>query len=352
MMLNSSLVVAVLAMVAFAPSTTHAVCSSGQTDDIVSIICDTSRVSTFGTLCTLLSETGLNSTLLTTSDYFFFAPTNAAFSRAGNRAGVTKIQKTNTLNYHLSSDTSDLSCGFTRSSLLVLRGETKRSITRCDSSGVVTGQEGNVRIPFPSSNFPLLVDPTTSGGSLLSACNGKIAALDNVMGYGPLVYNYGVNVVAEPCSFYSKSCKGYKGYKGSKGSKGGYVVVNEETVGDVTFDNIFVTPMQPKQSKKAKGWSNLNQYQNVYNDNAYNYNNGYNNYNNDDVLSVFSPYVSSNRNSYGGSQYTNKSGKKDKTQKYYYGVGGRSYGLRGKYGKKRNRKLGDKYEEEGAPEEQ
>jgi uncharacterized surface protein with fasciclin (FAS1) repeats len=312
MMMNysSSAFLALFAFVAlaFGPSQTKAACSEAEdgVDDIVTKVCSAENDATFGTLCTLLQETGLDEALLADGDFFVFAPTNSAFTNAGRRAGVTINQKQATLKYHVSPTSAELVCGNSRDSLLLINGVTKQSFTRCDDT-TLDGQEGNVRLPTMTTNFPQFTSPTALVGDFIQACNGKIAAIDQVMGFGPQVYDYGLYA---PCSFNSRSCKG---------SKGGLVVATQ-TVDGVVFNNVY----HPKKAKSGR-WSNLNQFQSIYANNA---------------LDVFAPYL----NGYGGN-YGYKHGKKSKKGGYYYDGFGRYYnygGLRGnKHGKnwKRNRNL-------------
>mmetsp|Transcript_18081 Transcript_18081/g.44979 ORF Transcript_18081/g.44979 Transcript_18081/m.44979 type:complete len:322 (+) Transcript_18081:189-1154(+) len=251
-----------LALIALAiPSQTDAGCSSSEVDndeDIVSIVCKSSNDDRFGTLCDLLRETNIDSEIATGSDYFLFAPNNVAFSRAGNRAGFTIGQKQSVLRYHISRDDSDLECGQSRDSLL--SGRT--SVTRCVNNDELDGQEGNVRVPNPSSSYPRFVD----SDDFISACNGKIAELGDVMGFGPAVFDYG-SQQGSRCSFYNGNCKGSKG--------GGYPAHNYG--------------YRPAKSAKNRGWRNFNRYQSVY---AYN-----------------SPYVYTNYRPYYNQGYNNKGGK-------------------------------------------
>jgi len=231
---SSTLLLALLA--AAVPSLIRADCSNSQVDndeDIVSRVCDSDNDDKFGTLCDLLRETNVDDIISTGDDYTLFAPNNQAFNRAGNRAGVTRAQKMDTLLYHISRDDSNLQCGETRSSLL--SGRT--SLTRC-VDGDLDGQEGNVRIPNPGSNYPRFADNDIT----INACNGQIVELGDVMGFGPAVYDFGLRPSGGGgCSFYDRSCKGSKGqsspvfFGNSKGSKG-----------------------------RGVGWNNLNRFQSVY----------------------------------------------------------------------------------------
>ena len=306
---SSSAFLALFAVVAvaFGPSQTNAACSTAETgvNDIVSIACAAANAATFGTLCTLLQETGLDEALDPGSDYFVFAPTNAAFAAAGRKAGVTISQKAATLKYHVSIGSSDLVCGNYRDSILVINGFTKQSQTVC-TGATLNGQVGVVRLPFVNTDIPEFTP--TAPGTFITACNGVIAGIDQVMGYGQPVYDFGVFV---PCSFNSKSCKG---------SKGGLVVATQ-TVDGVVFNNIY----RPKKAKHGK-WSNLNQFQSIYANNA---------------LDYFGPYVHNGNGGY----YGHKHNKKAKNYGYYNNYnnfgGLRGRGRNNKRGKKwkRNRNL-------------
>jgi len=239
-----------LLAVIYAPTSTEAVCdatgtaTAGDTTtaSITEIICDPISASVFGTLCSHLQTTGLGTTLSrsSTADFFLFAPTDSAFTNARSTAGVTTHQITNMLKYHVSADSTDVTCNAVRSSLLTINGNIKNTTTRCDSTGTtLLGQTGVVRTPRPSSPFPNFVTPTTGSDSAITACNGRIRVIDQVLGFGPAIYNFGSYA---PCSFYSKSCKGAKGYPKIK--------VSEQTLGDLTFDNIGYN--YPKAAKKAK----------------------------------------------------------------------------------------------------
>lgn len=283
---SSALLFALVA--ASLPSGIKASCSNDQVnnnEDIVSRVCASENDDRFGTLCDLLRETNVDDIIRTGSDYTLFAPNNQAFNRAGNRAGVTRVQKTDTLLYHISSNDNDLSCGETRSSLL--SGRT--SITRCTDNNL-DGQEGNVRIPTPSSGFPRFADSDIE----IDACNGQIVELGDVMGFGPAVYNFGSPSHGTGCSFYDHSCKGSKGrhspvFYGGKGSKGG------------------------------RRWGNLNRYQSVY---AYNWQGVF-------APNYFNPYYQ--RPYYYNNFYPPRG-------RYYNGKGGKGRGrYYGGYGNRRRR---------------
>lgn len=231
------------------------------TMSITEIACDPSLADTFSTLCNLLIRTDLDETLSrrSTSDFFVFAPTNAAFVNARMTAGVSIPQITKTLQYHVSNDSSDLTCGARRDSLLTLNSKTRSSSTRCAADGTtLLGQTGNVRTPRQSSPLPNFVAPTAGNEASVTACNGKIRAIDQVLGFGPMVYRFGSNA---PCSFYSKSCKAGKGGKAAKAGKKGknynypVIEVEEETVDGVTFDHVhlYYGKSSKKKSKKDKG---------------------------------------------------------------------------------------------------
>ena len=295
-----------VAAVAFGPIQTNAACSDNEVgqSDIVSIACLEANEDTFGTLCALLRETGVDEALNPGSDYFVFAPTNAAFTAAGRRAGVTIGQKAATLNYHVSLGSAALTCGNYRDSLLMINGVTKQSQTICTES-TLNGQLGVVRLPTPTTDIPEFTTP----GTFTTACNGVIAGIDQVMGYGQAVYDFGVAFV--PCSFNSKSCKG---------SKGGLVVATQ-TVDGVVFNNVY----HPKKAKNGK-WSNLNQFQSIYANNA---------------LDVFAPYIN-NGYGHGHGHYNGyKHNKKAKNYRDYNNFGGLRGRNNNKNGKKwkRNRNL-------------
>lgn len=288
-----------LALIALAiPSQTDAGCSSDQVsndEDIVSIVCKSENDDRFGTLCDLLRETNIDSEIATGSDYFLFAPNNVAFSRAGNRAGFTIAQKQTVLRYHISRDDSDLECGQSRDSLLGGRN----SVTRCVNNNELDGQEGNVRIPTPQSSYPRFVD----SDDFISACNGKIAELGDVMGWGPAVYDYGSGAGTR-CSFHSGNCRGTKG--------GGYAAHNYG--------------YRAKSAKQGRGWRNFNRYQSVY---AYNNPYVYNNY---------APYYNQGYNYKGGKGYGYRRGPRYGNGRYYnryyayddfYGAGYRNRDLEG-----------------------
>eukprot|EP00536_Pseudo-nitzschia_multiseries_P015245 jgi/Psemu1/41779/gm1.41779_g len=245
----------------YLPTSTEAVCDATATPtegdlttmSITEIACDASLSSTFSTLCAHLKRTGLDTALSrsSTTDFFVFAPTNAAFTNARATTGITTPEITKTLQYHVSNDSTDVTCGTARTSILTINGNTKSSTTRCDSSGTLQGQTGNVRTPLPSSPLPNFVATTTGGDATtaITACNGLIRALDQVLGFGPAVYEFGTNA---PCSFFSKSCKGAKGAKGRYPT----IALSDQTVGGLTFDNIgYKYPKGYKKSKKDKAWS-------------------------------------------------------------------------------------------------
>lgn len=295
---------AFLALVAasFAPSSTEATCTDAQVnngDDIVSKVCDVSNFDQFGTLCDLLRETSIDDTLTTSADFFLFAPNNVAFSRAGNRAGHTLRQKQDVLLYHISNDATALTCNESRDSLLTSVGTPAETTTRCDGTTLV-GQEGNVRLPVPASNFPQFVD--INSGNFITACNGVIAEIGDVMGFSTKQYNWARHGHAHypGCSFYSKSCKGAKG--------SGYAY-HEHTVDGTVFGSVYYT----KHNKKYGRWANLNRYQTFYAN---------------DALNIFSPYFRPNYyyGAYYGGYYGHKHHKKHKGYGYgYYGKGAKGY---------------------------
>lgn len=249
---SSALLLALSALVV--PSGTHAICTDAQVannQDIVSIVCSDANDDRFGTLCDLLRETDIDETLTTSGNFFLFAPTNTGFTRAGRRVGITRAQKQNTLKYHISSDASDLECGERRDSLLFINGVQQSSLTRCDDDDL-QGQEGNANLPTPGSSYPRFVD---EGDNFIDACNGQIAEIGDVMGWGTPVYNYGI-AYGQPCSFYDTNC--------AKASKGGYAYTTTENNG-LVFTNVYAG----KSAKKGYGrWSNLNRWQSIYANNA------------------------------------------------------------------------------------
>ena len=258
----SALIVFFLAAV-YAPASTEAVCDSTATPtagdfstmSIDEIACDSTYAATFGRLCALLKRTGLNETLSrsSTTDFFVFAPTNGAFVNARATVGVTTPQITKTLQYHVSNDSADVVCDERKVSVLTHNGITKSSITRCATDGRKLGQTGNARTPRPLSPLPNFVEPTVGFESAITACNGLIRAIDQVLGFGPVIYDYG-NMA--PCSFYSKSCKG------AKGAKSGYprIQADEQTVNGLNFDSISLVNANPKKSTKAwGGWQQRQQ---------------------------------------------------------------------------------------------
>lgn len=300
----SAAILALLA-VAFVPYQTMADCdgSSGDTfgtDDIVAELCADSN---FETLCDLLADTGIEDTLTATGSYYLLAPTDAAFERAGRRAGGTTAQKQATLQYHILDNEDALACGEYRDTMLFINGVNMQVQTRCTSDGVV-GVEGNVRLPTPVSDYAEFTSPTPDAENVVSTCNGKYIAIDNLLGFGPQVYDFGL---PEPCSFYDPNCRR------PKGAKGGVVVVQDEIDG-VLFNNIYYGA---KKGKKAK-WNNLNTWQSVYANNAYN---------------AFNPYFPGY---YGSGYYAPKRGK---GYGYGYGHHGYGYGAKGGYwwrGRERN----------------
>jgi len=300
----SAAILALLA-VAFVPYQTMADCD-GE-DDIVFELCADGN---FDTLCDLLADTGINATLTETGSYFFLAPTDAAFERAGRRAGGTTAQKQATLQYHILDSEDALACGTYRDTMLFINGVNMQVQTRCTSDGVV-GVEGNVRLPTPISDFPeftspISSDPDDQDDDVNVACNGKWIAIDNLLGFGPQVYDFGL---PQPCSFYDPNCRR------PKGAKGGVVVVQDEVDG-VIFNNIYYGG---KKGKKAK-WANLNAWQSVYANNAYN---------------VFNPYFGAPYY-YGPGYYAPKKAKGYGHYGYGYGYG---YGAKGGYwwrGRERN----------------
>lgn len=228
---------------------TDAVCSTTDTNSITEIACSAANAALTGTLCALLNRTGLDQSISRNSDYFVFAPTNAAFAVAGATAGVTNNQIAQTLQYHVSADSSALSCGVSRNSILNVNGLIKATTTRCDTGGTLLGQDGNVRIPTPTSPPASFVD------SEITACNGRIRIVDRVLGFGPVVYNFANR---QPCSFYSKSCKGAKGAKGRYYDNNyGYDSVNQnnQNVNGVNFQSVYYPPKHGKSSKKG-AWNN------------------------------------------------------------------------------------------------
>jgi uncharacterized surface protein with fasciclin (FAS1) repeats len=231
-------------------ATTDAVCSASDTNSITEIACSAANAGLTGTLCALLSRTNLDQSLSRNSDYFVFAPTNAAFAVAGTTAGVTNNQIAQTLQYHVSADSSALSCGVSRNSILNVNGLIKATTTRCDTGGTLLGQDGNVRIPTPSSPAANFVDTE------ITACNGRIRIVDQVLGFGPAVYNFANR---QPCSFYSKSCKGAKGAKGRyyNNNNNNYNVVNQnnQNVNGINFQSVYYPPKKGKSAKKA-AWNN------------------------------------------------------------------------------------------------
>jgi len=328
MMMRYSITILALFAVAFGPFQTDAACGTDDEDDIVSLACDSDNEDTLGTLCDLLRSTGLDSTLDPSGDFFVFAPTNAAFTAAGDRAGVSINQQQAVLKYHVAIGDTDIECGGIRDSLLIINGRTQQTITRCEGFSLA-GQQGNVRLPTPATNYPRFTDLPSSASSsstdsdsgassnsadnrdnddFIQACNGKIAIIDNVLGFSTAQYNYG-RFVAAPisCSFNARNCKGFK--------KGPTVVVSQETVDGTVFQSVYFR----KGAKKGR-WGNLASYQSIY---AY------------DAQSLFAPFYGG-YGGYGG--YGPKNAKKGYGNGYGYGYGYGYGGLRGK-GHKRDRYL-------------
>uniref|UniRef100_A0A7S4EQN5 FAS1 domain-containing protein n=1 Tax=Pseudo-nitzschia australis TaxID=44445 RepID=A0A7S4EQN5_9STRA len=259
-------------MAIYAPTRTEAVCDSTATPtagdvttmSIDEIACDPTYAATFGRLCALLKRTGLNETLSrnSTTDFFVFAPTNGAFVNARATAGVTTPQITKTLQYHVSNNSTDVVCGERKVSVLTHNGMTKSSITRCATDGRKLGQTGNTRTPRPLSPLPDFVSPTLGSETAITACNGLIRAIDQVLGFGPVIYNYG-NMA--PCSFYSKSCKGAKSAK----SRYPRIQGNEQNVNGLNFDSISLVNTKAKKSSKAwGGWQQRQRQQQLNNQQA------------------------------------------------------------------------------------
>lgn len=291
----------VLLLGVFSPTSTHAqTCTTGETNDIVNVICNADNNERFGTLCSLLRSTGLDDVLLPSVNYRLFAPTDDAFQRAaGVLKGATIAQQRQTLLYHVTQPSVELECGVQQDSLLLLNTVRKTSTTVCTSTGDIIGQKGNVKIPINSDvpKFDAVLDLAPN------PCNGRITPIDNLMGFGFQVYHFGPEIIAEPCSFFSKSCKA------AKGAKGGFVVIEEEVDGIIFKDNIFVNGKSAKKSKK-NAWGSFSQSQVYLNNNAIHYNSQLNYY-----------------------DKSGKSVKQDKKGKGYYDAF-----LRGKAGK-RERKL-------------
>lgn len=257
MMLYSLAFLALLAL-GVAPGTNAQTCGdAGNTlGTIVDIACAQENAGTFGTLCLRLRNTGLDDALTPEGDFFVFAPDNTAFSLAGTTAGVSLAQQKAVLEYHVSVGSSDLVCGTDRTSILTINNNPQTHTTQCsvDGAGTLVGQAGDVRIPTPSSGFPLFtgIDPPTD---FIQACNGVIAPIGGVLGFDTAQYSYG------GCSFYDPFC-------GGKGSKGGFVT--ETVVNGVAFDNVYYNTKKGKGAKGYNPWSGFNQYQTVYANDAFN----------------------------------------------------------------------------------
>jgi len=275
MMMMKSSAVAFLAFVAvaFAPSNTRAedVITCDGDNDIVSIACDADNAATFSTLFALLQDTNLDDFLSTDLDFFVFAPTNCAFAKAGGRIGLTTQQKINTLLYHIALGNEDLVCDAQLSSALELRGIARTSTTLCDSADVPIGQQPVARLPTRVSSIPAFNDDLTDCDSTatastvpvaaIDACNGRIQPIDNVMGFGPIVYQWGIRQTR--CNFGTPGCVG------SKGSKGFPLVADPQVI-----DGLVFTDIRPYAPKAGKGFQNLNQFQTVYNNGNANFNYG------------------------------------------------------------------------------
>jgi len=289
-MLNSLPVLALLAL-GLAPSTSLAqsTCSDADNtlDTIVDIACAQANEDRFGTLCLRLRNTGLDDALTTTGDWLVFAPDNSAFSLAGTTAGVTLQQQANTLRYHVVVGSDALVCGTDQTSILVINGVSQTSTTQCDTDGTtVLGQAGDVRLPTPTSSFPLLSG--FDSADFILACNGRIVPLGGVLGFDTAQYSFGVN----GCSFFDPNCI----RQGKATKNGGFVT--ETVVNGVAFDNVFYHPKAAKKGGYYRPWNNLNQFQTVYANNA---------------INAFSPYFRPPRPYYGN--------KKAKAGKGYYGYG-------------------------------
>ena len=291
--------VALLALLAttFCPSLTSASCTDDEfgNSDILTLVCADDNLST---LCTWLKETGIDAQLTQSGDFYLFAPINSAFVSASNQAGYSLRQRQATLEYHISAGTADgLECGNTRASNLNINGVTLTSTTVC-TDNTPTGQVGNVRVPVGSTNIPQFVN----ADNFVTACNGKIAAINYLMGYDEEIRWFGV---FRP------------GYRGGKGTKGGIIVAEAETVDGTTFTNVVY--------RGPGRWYRWRNHQTVY---AYNYHN------------VFSPYF--HNGGYGAGYYGHGQGYYNRpygygAKGYGYGYGAKGYGYGAKgYGYRNN----------------
>jgi len=245
MMMRNCTFLALLAAVALVPSTTEAVCSSTDTDDIFSLACATANAAKFSTLCDLLTTTDVGDEISTTDDWIVFAPTNDAFVKAGSTTGSLKRQQRAVLQYHVYSNPGNvaLGCGQQIDSQLTWNFVDQTSITECSGSTYLS-QNGDVKLPNRNSGFATF---TETNNDFITACNGKIFSLNDVMGFDRVQYNW------QPrCNFLDPTCIG------GKGGKAGGFYVNDETVNDITFESIFFN--YPKGSKGGFRRFNNNQF--------------------------------------------------------------------------------------------
>lgn len=308
-MMYYSLPVLALLALGLAPSITLVQSANTCSDDdnalgtIVDIACAQANADRFGTLCLRLRNTGLDDSLTTSGDWFVFAPDNSAFTLAGTTAGVTLQQQANALRYHISVNTvvlaaDALACGTDTTSILSINGIAQTSTTQCDTDGTTKlGQAGDVRLPTPTSSFPLFSGGTDDTDFIL-ACNGIIVPLGGVLGFDTAAYSFGVN----GCSFFDPNCVRIRTGKATK--KGGFVT--ETVVNGVAFDNVFYQPKAAKKGGYYRPWNGLNQFQTVYAN---------------DAINAFSPYFRPQQRPY----YGNKKGKAGKGY-YGYGNGYNNYG--------------------------
>eukprot|EP00536_Pseudo-nitzschia_multiseries_P015628 jgi/Psemu1/69575/estExt_Genemark1.C_9220011 len=123
-------------------------------------------------------------------------------TRTGDGRSIQEMKDEIDHQYHISNNSTDVTCGTARTSILTINGNTKSSTPRCDSNGTLQAQTSKVRTPLPSSPLPNFVVTATGGDATtaIATCNGFIRALDQVLGFDPAVYGFGTNA---PCSFYS-----------------------------------------------------------------------------------------------------------------------------------------------------